>query len=618
MKKRVISLLLCLVMVLSMLLTGCAQEDTDVTTTIAEAASVKNESMKMWIVSEDKISAETAKAVTDAMNAITESALKVRMYIEFLTMDEYETKLGAAYDKYEGSSAFGGTAEGENTETEEPTVNPDKPFEPIFPKVVDEQVDIIYIEGEEMYTNFVAKGYLTALDSIIASGSKNKPLKEYVSSIILTAAKQDGKTTYAIPNNNCVGDYTYMLLNKELMAEYFYDDLAINNKINGFYTEYVYNYLEAVYANTNQNGANDEVVLIDGSYEECLDLLAYFWNIDGTNYDLLKQFSVFGQTYTDVASINRGSIELGYGNLFANEAFADGFLKLNEFDFKGFFGDAEAAGKDAAIKFVTCDLLDLDQYTDEYYPVVVKYPTLSESDLYDNGMFGVCSKAKNKDRCMEVITYINTNVELRNLLAYGVKDVHYETTEREVNGVRYTVAYRSNNDYKMSMAKTGNVFVLYPLVDPYDDESGMPADIWETVKQQNFEAVIDPMLGFDLAKYTEKLDVELVAYLNKLNSELVAAIESVRTAKDSATLAILIGEIAALLDAESTLTADDFTLLKAYIESEESAVANDLNTLRVNLAKAKSGSADKETKLLSPFGAYKSWLSSTGYAVPTK
>ena len=611
MKKRVVSLLLCLVMILSVFMTGCAQEEDDVIDTIIAKSSSSNESVKMWIVAEDVITAETAKAVTDAMNSITESALKVRVYIEFLTKDEYETKLGEAYDKYAGSTAFDDEAE----EEEAPQVDPNKPFQPLFPKVLDEQVDIIYIEGEEMYTNFVAKGYLTALDNIISKGSKNKPLKEYISSVVLNAAKQDGKTTYAIPTNSCVGDYTYMLLNKELMAKYFYDDLAVNNKINGFYNEYVYNYLEAVYTHTNESGAKNDVVLIDGNYEECLDLLAYFWNVDGTNYDLLKQFSVFGKTYPDAASVNRGSVELGYGNLFADEAFTDGFLKLNEFDFKGFFGDADAAGKDAAIKFVTCDLLELDQYTEEYYPVVVKYPTLNASDLYDNGMFGVCSKAKNQERCMELITYMNTNVELRNLLAYGVKDVHYETTDREVNGIRYTVAYKLNNDYKMSWAKTGNYFVLYPLVDPIHEENSLPADIWETVKKQNFDAVIDPMLGFDLSKYTEKIDTTLVAYMNKLNSELVAAIDAARTAKDSAMLAALIAEIKALLDAESTLTAEDFAILKGYIESTDSAVANDLDTLRANLKKAMSKSADSETKLLSPYGAYASWLSSTGYAV---
>jgi hypothetical protein len=279
----------------------------------------------------------------------------------------------------------------------------------------------------------------------------------------------------------------------------------------------------------------------------------------------------------------------------------------------GYFGDAEAAGKDAAISFVTCDLIDLEQYTEDYYPVIVKYPTFTEADLYDNGMFAVCSKSDNtrQNRSMEIITYINTNAEFRNTLYYGVEGVHYEKQQHKIDDLVYTTAYRLNDDYAMNLGKSGNVVLVYPTVDPANSANSMPLDVWEYVKNQNFEAKIDPMLGFDLNNYAEEIDADLLAYMNSLNADLVALIEAARTAGDYNALAALVGEIAVLLDATSEATIEDFVALKAYIEDTAKTVGNNLATLRENLAKA----TDSKAASGSVYSAYATWLSSYGYNV---
>ena len=609
MKKRVFSLLLCLVMVLSVVLTGCGKKVIE-----PPEQSGDNYTLSMWIISEDKVEKKVADAVTAELNELIESSLKTRLSITYLTKAEYETKLAEAITNFKSPTTeeTDGAATTETTATTDTTSSEGSGFQPKFPEVLENQVDIIYIEGEEMYTRFKENGWIRELDSIIASRSENKPLKEYVSAAYLSAIKLDGKTTYAIPNNNTIGDYTYMLMNKELMGEYFYDELAINGKIDGFFTEYVYNYLEAVYTYTNENGAKDDVVLIDGEYNDLLDLLAFYWNVDADAMDLVKAFSVFGHAYDSIDTLSRGSVELGYGNLFANEAFAEGFLKLSDYSNKGFFGDA--TDKKAAIKFVTCDLIDLENYTDDYYPVIVKYPTLTETDLYDNGMFAVCSKSVNAIRSMEIITYLNTNAAFRNILYYGVEGEHFETQIRTLNGVSYKVAFKLNNPsnlYPVSLDKTGNVVLVYPTVNPEDESESMVLDVWEYLKQQNFEAKIDPMLGFELKSYQDSVDATLLAYMESLNDDLVTILSAVQAEKDLAKLAKLIDEIAILLDAESTATAEDFDLLKSYIEDTESTVANDLAALRVNLQKAMSRNAADA----SAYSAYVSWLKSTGYKV---
>ncbi len=602
MKKRVVSLLLCLVMVLSVFMSGCREKtDEETMEQINQEASVNNITLSMWVVTEKAVSKETADAVTAAINQITEDKLKTRLVINYYTEAEYESKLAAAVAAFDNTAARPSTdiSAGSNT-------NADGSFyEPTYPALLDNQVDIIYITGEEMYHSYRAQDMLAVLDTDIVSGSTNKPLQEYLSSVVMNAAKFNGKNYYAIPNNNLVGEYKYMMLNRDLMDHIFG---GYANDIDSFFDARIYNYLDTAAAIKG-----DEYVLIDGEYDELLELLAHYWNYDSADLSLQDAFSLFGYAYKNGDVLGRGLIELGYENLFANEAFVESFLKLNKFDANGYFGDSETAGKPAAIKIVDCTLEELAQYEDDYYPVIVQYPTLDEETFFENGLFGVCKKSVNVSRSMEIITYINTNAEVRNTLFYGVKGVHYDTKPMTVGNDTFTVAYHLNNDYKMDIAKTGNIFVAYPTVDLENEENSMAPDEWAIMKKQNFEALVSPTLGFTLADYT--IDREMVEYINALNADLVAMINEVKAGNNwYDTLVALVGEIGMLLDSDSTATVESFTLLKPYLEGEDFANlivedengVNDLESLRdmLKLAESKEATANK----YSPFGAYTKWI----------
>ena len=103
------------------------------------------------------------------------------------------------------------------------------------------------------------------------------------------------------------------------------------------------------------------------------------------------------------------------------------------------------------------------------------------------------SELSNEDtRAMEIITYLNTNSEIRNLLQYGIAGQHY-TVE---NGTVSRVADKMGNFYDMDIYATGNAFLAYP-------EPGMDASIWENGKKQNRDSLVEPMLGFNLAEYAQ-------------------------------------------------------------------------------------------------------------------
>ncbi len=488
MKKRLISLLLCLTMLLSLGLTACSSGEDDVEDQISKEASESALTLTMWIVSEKKLSEETIDLVSEELSNITKSKFKTQLEITFLTQDVYESTVTQTILNYEKAKAdknqvateattAAGTGEvvmTDATETLESGMTIIK-----YPETVPYQVDIIYIAGEEMYTDYIDRGWLYALDSELSGSSKK--IKEYISDTLLSAAKIDG-ATYAIPNNNIIGEYTYMLLNKKLMEKYSQQGYVTQGKIDSFFNTYLYSFLKQVYL------FEKDVVPVDATYEECLGLLAHYWSIDPTDYSMLQDFSVFGYHYTDIAALSRGSVVLGYNSLFEDADFTADYLKLNEFKYNNYFGDA--GDKPAAVKFVSGDSTVLDQYKEDYYSVVVEYPTASADDIYSN-MFGVCTYTKDLSRSMEIVTYLNTNSEFRNLLQYGVLNKHYKLVTDEDGA---TSLVRLNEDYMMDIYATGNVFLAYP-------EPEMSADVWENGKVQNRGSLVNPLLGFDMAEF---------------------------------------------------------------------------------------------------------------------
>ena len=64
-----------------------------------------------------------------------------------------------------------------------------------------------------MLKDFVEKEYLQSLDDELNNNAKL--LKKYIYPTFLTAGKVDG-STYAVVNNRLLGEYTYLLIDKEL------------------------------------------------------------------------------------------------------------------------------------------------------------------------------------------------------------------------------------------------------------------------------------------------------------------------------------------------------------------------------------------------------------------
>ncbi|MBE6619702.1 MAG: hypothetical protein E7626_08055 [Ruminococcaceae bacterium] len=594
MKKRLLCLFMGLILVLSVFLTACSSEDEEeekkidgaqtITMCVITERKVCNTDAELaeYLKNEcdnDKNSAkykemlkviETYEAVEAAFTKITKES-RINVDLLFYTQEEYEQKLTKtisdaaeyaqeaaraerALEKY--ISDYQAAYPEENypvsaltksfysyfpefekykdyisqADEEEETGNVEDVYqadklgvkELVYPETQENQLDIIYVSGLDMYRKYIDNEWLIGLDSYIASSGKM--LNDYISGSLIKGVQYNG-STYAIPNNVQIGEYKYMLVDKDLFDEWLYNNEQVKTVLD------LGNFLEDI------SNSNPEILPIDATFEECIGQFVWYWNIDWTEDEFGdnvysigngNQFSLLGSLYGDAATASRGQISLGFNSLFTSPEYRDIYLKLKAYEYNGYYATEGDTRTNAAVSFVDGDytikasMEDNDGvYTDkngkEYYAYVVKYPEVDEESLYGN-MFGVFANSTNVSACVKVLTMLNTDSKLRNILQYGVEGVDY--TINEDTGV---LTRSADTLYKMDIRKTGNCFIAHP-------EEGLPADYWENSKNQNNDALINPLLGFDFnsifEEYDTDLDYKLWSYMMQYTAQISAEIEA--------------------------------------------------------------------------------------------
>ena len=394
----------------------------------------------------------------------------------------------------------------------------------VYPETRENQLDIIYLSGLDMYNEYIENDWIAALDEQI--GTTGKMLNDYISSALLNGVKKDG-SSYAIPNNIMIGEYTYMFVDKQLFDKYYYNYEDVETLLD------CKNFLEDVAS------LNPDVLPIDSTFEECMSQFVWYWNIDCAevgektySYSIgdSKKFSILGTVYPGAKSIGRGKMNVAFESLFTLESFREIFLALKEFEMNNYFPSENDERTFAAIKFgngsyaikreaMNNNGVYKDENGKQYYAFVIRYPEADEYSLYGN-MFAVSESSQNTQDCIQVLTLLNTDAKLRNLLQYGIEGVNYVIDE-DTGSLK-----RLNDNYLMDIEKTGNCFIAHP-------EEGLPANYWEDAKKQNNEALINPLLGFDfnavLSEYDAKLDNTLWKYCEILTEQTLAKINDCET-----------------------------------------------------------------------------------------
>lgn len=584
MNKRIMSLILAFLMLSSVLFTGCGVFGNGETTeepNVGEDLENYAVTLSMFVVSEQPVPEKTAKLVEDAFNKITKPNFKTQVKLHFATYDEYydvieervksneayalleeehddalkqakraakaegvvtdEAWFDAFYAEHPDYVDFRETEEltGEDTTAEETVLETveglDYSISTLkYPEEKKNQLDIIWIDSYDRYREYIDREMIERLDSELSGSSKK--LNEYINNELLLWAKWPTSGTYGIPNNVIIGEYTYLLVNKELAKKYSYDPEELNSlaKCSDFLADV------AAY--------EPGVAPILG---DIYTTNTYFWNIDpatgkinASNFNLLASTKT-SRTHDPSVDTN---VTLACNNVFKNAEYLDQIRTIQKYKDANYVVSESSNPTNYAIRMIKGNASLEAVYGEDYALNVLEYPEVGYEEVFSN-MFAVSSYTRSLSRSMQIITYLNTNSDLRNVLQYGVEGVHYI-----INDETGKLERTKNCDYFMNIESTGNVFMAYP-------EEDMELDAWEWGKKQNLDVKPFLSLGFDFSNriaVPEDEDPESYYLLNITNvnkiNELSADVEKQLAAvKSIDELEELITKWAALEDTNPAL-----------------------------------------------------------------
>lgn len=495
MKRRFISSALAMLMLLTTLLTAaCGEKENSGNTLEIEGDDSSALTLSIWGVKGEGTTDEAIAAVEAAMSKITQTQFNTAIELNLFFEDEYEQKLEERMDaiqadidaekeaeqerkKAENEAKKRGetlapveTEAPEDTKAEEETVL-DEYGLPMtkYPEVGERQLDIFLITDYEMLTKYNDKEVLSALDAELSGASKL--IKQYVHPTLVSAGVVNGKTV-AILNQQPVGEYTYMLVNRELADKYYWDVESFKELAD------TYDFVLDV----KREEPEYQPIVGDLSY-----INANYFSLDGEKTivgNMVGADKVYGDSFEPMIifqSTNWSRYTKLYMKLYVNDCIgSETFTPEDKFG----VGVLKGTGTDIAA------------YAEDYHIVPLQVPQGTTDNLF-NGMFAVSTYTKDLARSMEVITYLNTRSDLRNLFGYGVEGVHYELDE-EGN------LKKLNNDYNMKLEYTGNCFIAHI-------PEGEAADYWDIAKEHNIELVLSPYFQFEIDP--EEIDMDMYNHI---------------------------------------------------------------------------------------------------------
>ncbi len=495
--KKTLSLILCLGMCLSVMLTATSCGDSTTTTSTAKVPTT----ISILGITGETTTAENIELVEEELNDIFTARYKTKVDLQFVTADEYadfvkeKLELAQYYETYdEAVSKYNAYIQKTSTSTttekifgnwikpkvevsletlatrflyvsEQTTIHEDGKVETVYPEARS-PIDIVMIVDENMYDEFDAMGLLQSIDPTYSSYQN---LQKYIYPTYFSQLKELKGEVKAIPNNNMLAEYTYLLVDKELADKY---DFNINTFSN-------YSDLSSFLADVK---ANESVV----PFAEEPEALGIFHTISediaiGTYFDPINGFN---------ADEENSGFEIK--NLFEIEEYVSHLELMEEYKEAGYFeGDPEKDGY--AVKVVTGDASIAEIYSAEdskYEVKVIQNPFVAREAVFD-GMLAPTTYSSDRQRAMEIIEAINTDSEVKNLLQYGIKGLNYEVDD---NGF----VTRLNKDYMMDNSLTGNVYMGYL-------EEDMEDTAWVYVQRANLASALSPNLIYPVDdKYIEE------------------------------------------------------------------------------------------------------------------
>lgn len=478
-------MLAALMVVFAVVLTSCGPKtNTNSSARLPATISV------LGITSEET-TPEAVKAVEDALNEVMGKTYSTHVDLKLVTEDEYfdlikervalaeyYKKLDTAINNYNTSAisaanstvvtkSFGkwkikvSSVEATTMTTREKytelvqRINENGILEDVYPDA-ESPIDVVMIIGKDMYDKLDADNVLMSIKSYITTEAYTK-FSQFIYPTyfeLLQALTNDIK---AVPNNNLLAEYTYVLVDRELADKYDFDIDTVTG----------YADLAPFLANVKA----DETVIPMRTEPEALGIFHLFDD----------KFISIG-TYCDPTTGYNVEENSTYKiqNIFDIPEYTSHVALMDEYRTKGYFY-SDTFDTDYAVDVVKGDSSIEDIYGDKYYVKVLQYPFVDVDSVF-GGMLAVSSYTANYTRSLEFILELTTNPEVKNIFQYGIEGVNYVVND---DG---TIT-RLNREYIMDNGTTGNVYMGYP-------EEGMLPNQWEYVKATNLKSIINPYLNY--------------------------------------------------------------------------------------------------------------------------
>lgn len=525
MGKKLLCLVLVFMMLFSFVLASCSpdsSEDGEVSGTSEDDldADLSNRTpytLTLWLPAGEGTTEDSVKQVEAAINDILNSQFTTAVQIRVFDEDEYEA---AVYEKIESISQKLEDDRAESSRRKEleqslrqegltmpeTTAGTEAPVETYvneysqslkrYPSVSEYQFDIFLITDYDTYVDLIDKNAIMSLEDKLNGSFKN--LKQYIYPSFLDLARFYRGSVYAIPNNHGLGEYKFLLTNKELAKKYDYDPADLTGSIANceHFIRSVARYEE------------DKSVVPLLSWVDPVGMS--YWSEDGSWSPLASVIS------NDSTYNSQGTIS----NIFSMSDYKANFKLMKEFQEAGMIAEDPDNVEKFAVGVVSASsLAEVEaKYGEEYDISIYERPHATQEDLFA-GAFAVSSSTKSLNRSLEVITAINTNPEIRNLLQYGVEGVHYNLNDD--NQVVRILDENGKSTYNMNILYTGNTYLAYT-------EEGMDPHQWEYDKARNLDSILTPFsfvpglrTASNASNFAEltKLGKEYYAKLNDLKLE---------------------------------------------------------------------------------------------------
>ncbi len=524
MKKRILSLLLVIMMILSVVLTGCSTEKTDDEKRRENASAGDTAfTLSLWIPtnsnSEDPAFLERLNAVESAINAkLATDNTKIKLIA--ISDEQYEQKLAEKLNQSKASTLAKPVVVGKDYKNDAEPVYPDENnkedyfYQLKFPELLENQIDICLIRDYNTYVDFVNKGYLYSLNSYVTSDSASYPRfkkiikDELISSLIIN------KNLYAISNNRdyAKDEYKFILINKELASS---ANLTVD--VNSIKTILDCEEIINKIAELNLSG----VVPFVGNKNDAPGLV--HWGADSDK--------------SVIVSTNDSSVPT---TILDNEAYLKYTLLYKKLVESGSIKESLAEGEKAGVSFLTGTLASAQAHADEYYIIKTETPVLKEEDVFGS-MFAISDFSIDYDRAMTVLYALNADSEIRTLLQYGIKDIDYVLDGAENENDPIIKIIRDANGkvvYDMNIDYTGNGYITFR-------EDGTTLDDWDYIKAVNYDSKVSKyfhfMTNYKKATTQEQRDADalLAEPMASIATEVYAEIDSMSVAEFESFLEII-------------------------------------------------------------------------------